>query len=1105
MKKILSSIIFLLFFSSLFGQKKGFNEQMMVIDSLQRLQEYENIISLMNSSLSDMNILNERQQIIVKIRKGAAYAGFYPEKLDAASILLQEASTYFISNQDTLNIDYTFVLDGLGDIENRKNDLQKAEIFYNRSKLIREKIVGRFDLYYAISLNKLGVLYLTLSRYKDAEDLFLKCIAIREKKMGIEHPEYAIGIHDLAVLYFNLGKFEKAKEQFLESMNIYKNTLGDKHRLYADCLNNLGGFYLKIGVYDEAEVFFLESASIYRLNYGEEHPYYASVLNSLGGLSLFKGMYMDAESLFYKSMEIRKNSLGELNPYYLTSLQNLVRVQIILGKYEKAEKRLLMALKVTKDELGVEHYFNSSLLGLLGTFYKSIGNYEMAKSFFFKELEAIERTYNEEHPTYANTLIRIANLYLSNEHFENAPALLLEAQEIIKKHLGEKNQFYAATENSIGVAYYKMKNYEKAKQQYLKSSEIYKALNPEGNTYQASLLNNLADVYHKTGELGEAIRLHKKGLKIRKKITGYTHADIARSLDKISLLYYKTGEIKQAIAYSLEGFDYKKKSLRNSFDFLSELEKLKYQQRIIGDFSLMKSFVFDSKDSLLATKVYDISLFEKGLRLNASIQTRQFIFSIQDPEVQKKYSTLIQHSTKLSKEYEKPKAEIKKIDTLEFEIAQIEKELARASAQFRSEQQLNNLDVTKLRTALRDDEIAIEFTHFRYKKNETDSIIYAACVLDPTLSEILFIPLFEENNPLVVPLNKKIKKGQIKRLYNFIDPSFAVKGDQKTLYELVWAPLDSLLDNKKRIYYSPSGLLHRLNLNAIPIDAQTIMGDQYEMYNLSSTKLIAVENEVERNQMAYIVGDVTYDLNTDELVTDSTTTFPTYFSKVNRSLRGGNWQDLPATKEETLTINNKLEKANYQVTLKTKDNATEESFKALGTTEKSPRVIHLATHGFFFPDPENKNNSRKEPVFKISENPMLRSGIILAGANHTWEGKGPIFGKEDGVLTAYEISHMNLSNTELVVLSACKTGLGDIEGSEGVYGLQRAFKKAGVKYLVMSLWEVDDEKTAVFMTAFYKNWLEKEMSIRAAFNTTQLEMKNKYANPLDWAGFVLIE
>ena len=135
---------------------------------------------------------------------------------------------------------------------------------------------------------------------------------------------------------------------------------------------------------------------------------------------------------------------------------------------------------------------------------------------------------------------------------------------------------------------------------------------------------------------------------------------------------------------------------------------------------------------------------------------------------------------------------------------------------------------------------------------------------------------------------------------------------------------------------------------------------------------------------------------------------------------------------------------------------------------------------------------------------MIRSGLILAGANQAWQNKPSLSDREDGILTAYEISQMNLQNTELVVLSACETGLGDIQGNEGVYGLQRAFKIAGAKYIIMSLWEVPDRQTLNLMTYFY-NYLAQGQSIRDAFKSAQDEMRLIFDDAYYWAGFVLVE
>ena len=172
----------------------------------------------------------------------------------------------------------------------------------------------------------------------------------------------------------------------------------------------------------------------------------------------------------------------------------------------------------------------------------------------------------------------------------------------------------------------------------------------------------------------------------------------------------------------------------------------------------------------------------------------------------------------------------------------------------------------------------------------------------------------------------------------------------------------------------------------------------------------------------------------------------------------------------------------------------------------SPQILHIATHGFFLPEPDKQGKEaglNNENTYSLADNPLLRSGLILSGGNYAWSGKSPVEGVEDGIATAYEISQLNLSSTELVVLSACETALGDVKGSEGVFGLQRAFKMAGVKKLIVSLWQVPDKETAELMTAFYGYWLSGK-KIEDAFSQAQTDMRKKYA-PYYWAAFVLIE
>lgn len=277
--------------------------------------------------------------------------------------------------------------------------------------------------------------------------------------------------------------------------------------------------------------------------------------------------------------------------------------------------------------------------------------------------------------------------------------------------------------------------------------------------------------------------------------------------------------------------------------------------------------------------------------------------------------------------------------------------------------------------------------------------------------------------------------------------------------------------------------------------------------------------ELSNNNRSVLFGGVNYEIDSSELIAaNSELTEETIasraqinFNNAESTNRGGQWNYLKWTEKEIQALGLILKESHISSTSYTGFHATEENLKSLGESNSSPRILHVATHGFFFADPKLKSESSpivlgEESVFKISEHPMIRSGLLLAGSNYTWKTGKPINEKmEDGILTAYEVSHLNLSNTELVVLSACETGLGEIKGNEGVYGLQRAFKIAGAKYLIMSLWQVPDFQTQELMTTFYSKWLKEKLSIPDAFRSAQKEMREKYQNPYFWAGFVLVE
>jgi hypothetical protein len=399
---------------------------------------------------------------------------------------------------------------------------------------------------------------------------------------------------------------------------------------------------------------------------------------------------------------------------------------------------------------------------------------------------------------------------------------------------------------------------------------------------------------------------------------------------------------------------------------------------------------------------------------------------------------------------------------------------------------------------LQDKDVAIEFIEY---PTLTDTVKYAALVLRKGWQYPKMISLF--------------RKDQIEEFIKLDKNKIYANGYVgKQIKKLIWSPLEEFIVPGERVYFSAAGIIHQLAIENLPADDFLTLGDHYQMHRLSSTKELAIHLPEEKNNMAVLYGGLKYDLDEKEMVAES----QKYEFEKNSSylaMRGyqsdttvrSGWKFLNGTKPEVDQINNLMKEKQYQVTAYTGETGNEESFKSL--SGKREGIIHIATHGFFLPVEESRKNlfmmqriGNQQPE-RATVDPMLRSGLIMAGGNKAWQGDTIPEGIEDGVLTAKEISRMDLRGTDLVVLSACETGLGDVS-SEGVFGLQRSFKQAGVETLVMSLWEVSDKATSYMMTEFYSGLLSGKEK-RVAFLEAKQKCKAKFPEPQYWAAFIMLD
>ncbi len=327
-------------------------------------------------------------------------------------------------------------------------------------------------------------------------------------------------------------------------------------------------------------------------------------------------------------------------------------------------------------------------------------------------------------------------------------------------------------------------------------------------------------------------------------------------------------------------------------------------------------------------------------------------------------------------------------------------------------------------------------------------------------------------------------------------------------YQQFWAPIKNKLGKSNRVFLSPDGVYNSINLNTLynPETGKYLI-DESEIIIVGNTSDILNQRRPASSRTAVLVGYPDYYLKGISQSTQAASSDTTYNilakDTTQRFMSGSTITELPGTNVEVTSIESVMKPLKYDVKKYVIAEATEERLKSVA----SPTVLHIATHGFFLNEIGNDGDDETRGFTgitdrKLKENPLLRSGLLLAGSGKTIAGqRNP--NAEDGILTAYEAMNLDLNSTELVVMSACETGLGEIKSGEGVYGLQRAFRSAGAQSVLMSLWKVDDRATQELMSGFYKQWLTSGNK-QTSFRDAQLKIRERFKHPYYWGAFVMV-
>lgn len=730
---------------------------------------------------------------------------------------------------------------------------------------------------------------------------------------------------------------------------------------------------------------------------------------------------------------------------------------------------------------------------------------------------------------YCRGLILSGIIYLSQENYLKAKMYFDEAAYTIENSRVAQTHAVSLVNTMLGACYLKMGYPIDATRILISGIEKCKKLEIKDSRL-ANLYSSLGCVHLFNNDIVSAKALFKKAYDIVKKDNSKTmHGKLLEASNlAVAQFLTKDGRYKKmVIDLSQNIID----DILAQFIFLSSDERTRYWEGQINYIEKFNAMLYLSGDRTSYDQIYKNVIFSKGLLLRTNNYITKQLLSTDNKNLQQDAQRLMVLQSRLVND--DMNQEYKQV--VKDSIRIIEKKLSINLISYQSIDSLKSLyDYQTIHRYLDKNEAAIEFIKLPELTINADSIkeYYAAIIIkhnsghpqivrlcaDSVLRSIKEMPETIKNSRMMEDAMNELYRQYLYGKGHYVKKRVGKKalkfdciGD--SVFHMIWQPIEQYLNGINKIYYSTAGQLNTLSIGAIPVDSMTL-SEKYLMYYVSSTSQIPqIKNQIDTSiANATLYGGINYDTDTAEMITQSRgydTTHSNNSSETNLGRGGerGLWNFLTGSESEVLDISAQLDSVRIQHKVYSASRANEESFKSV--SGNSPDLFHIATHGFFYSNAKDRgiesflSNIKGLENVNYAQAAMSRSGILFSGANKAWHGEKNN-SMEDGILTAEEISHLDLSKTKMVILSACETGLGVDVPAEGVFGLQRAFKLAGVQTLVMSLWKVPDTETSLLMRTFYHNWL-RGMDRHEAFRHAQNTVRNLNPNPYFWAGFVMLD
>ncbi len=977
-------------------------------------------------------------------------------------------------------------------------DYAKALPLARQAREISRKIVGEDHPNYAYALSLLAQIHESLGEYNKAEPLYQEALDITKDALGERDFRHAGSLRNLARLYRAMGQYARAEPLYQQARVILEATIGDSHPEYASVLSDLGVLYYLMGRYTQAESLHRQSTAIVANSVGQQHPWYALSINMLAGLLADLGDHAEAERLFRQAVEIVGRTIGTSHPHYATLLNNLGHLYHQTGDYARAEPLLRKAWTISRQSAGERHPETARALANLANVHLAMGDHDNAARRFRQVAESRKASLGEQHPEYAASLIALASMYEQRGDWENAEPLYRQASETLRESLGDRHPVYATSLERLAALHAARKEYAVAEKLHRQALEIRTASYGRQHPDVATSLNHLAKLHQATGRHEVAEALFAEANEIAAEALSREHVLYAGGLADLASLYLETGEYARAETLLGQVLEILERHREASFAVQNERQRIALTRMLRTALDGWLSAA--ARNDVPVDRVYQRVLRWKGA---VFARQREERLALDRPELAPQVAELRSLRSRwatlalATPPPDQRKTWQQQVLDLRSRKEDLESEIARSLGQQQTPRDLDEWTHDRWVHRLPSETAFVDVLQYTDFRRDQDGRLPE--------SRLLAFVIRRDHQPVRIDLGPS---EPIARAIDGWRAAFGQPGSpitrpdvrlQDRLVERVWQPLAQHLQGVENILIAPDGPLCWFPPAAFPgerpgsyLIEQFAVGYVTSGLHLAETLQPPTQPPVPGGLL--LAGDIDYQAEVAAAATESTAwEFGGRVAMIEPATRDG-FEPLPGTGLEVSNIAALAAqiKGVDRPLLLTQAEATEQRIKQ-ELAGGNWRYVHLATHGFFAPSPEPERSAEvgdrhllaadaREAFQPPVRDPQLSSGLVLAGA-----ARPPaVSGSEDGILTAAEVENLNLLGTELVVLSACQTGLGTEVAGEGILGLQRAFHVAGAQTLVTSLWRVDDAATSLLMEKFYHNLWKEELPRLEALRQAQL-------------------